>query len=103
MAVDIAIPALACAMRVGDSAQETQEITRLLAWATRHIQDYLGDNYDSAPPEVCNEAAIRLCAGLYDAPNQFTTGMAAMLRNSGAGHILHRYRPHRLGIVRDAP
>ncbi len=102
MAVDITVTALAAAMRVGDSTQETAEVTRLLAFATRMIEDYLGDNYDDCPAVLCNEAAIRIAAYLYDAPNVPGAGMAPILRNSGAGHILARYRVHRAGSVGDA-
>ena len=103
MAIDITTSALLSALRLSDTTEENQEATRLLAFATQTISDYLGDTYAGAPSAVLNEAAIRLCGYLFDQPYA-TRGsyFANALRNSGAGSMLLPHRVHRGGNVAGA-
>lgn len=79
---------LRAALRLGDSVQETAQVTRLLAYARMAVQR----RAPGAPMEVCNEAIIRLSAYLYDQPFAPSgDGYARALRNSGAGNILSPY------------
>lgn len=85
---------------MGDSAQETQEGTRLLGYATAAVSRYLGDAYDDVPADVVNEAVVRLAGYSFDAPyyarvNAYA-GTSAM-RNSGAASVLSPFRVHRAG------
>ena len=103
MAVNLTAATLASAVRVGNSAEETAEVTRLLAYATVEISRYLGGAYDTTPEEVVNEAAVRLCSYLFDMPTASRgDGFANALRNSGAGRILLGYRVHRAGTTGEA-
>lgn len=96
MAVTIAVAELAAAIRVGSSAEETAEVTRLLAYATTAVAKFAPD----APTEVANEAAIRLVGYLYDMPNASRGATYAnVLTNSGAAAMLLPYRVHRAGVV----
>ena len=99
MAVSLTAAQLAGALRVGDSAEETAEVERLLAYSTAAITRHLGDAFSSTPDVIVNEAAIRLCAHLFDQPNSTRGGYANALRNSGAGAILLPYRVHRAGTT----
>lgn len=98
MAVTITAAALAAAIRVGTSGEETAEVTRLLAYATEAVERYLGDAFDDTPDEVANEAVVRIVGYLYDQPTA-TRGaaFADSIRNSGAGRMLLPYRVHRAG------
>lgn len=100
MAVTLTAQELAAALRVGDTAEETAEATRLLAYATRAVQDYLGDPFTDAPEVVVNEAVVRLAAYLFDMPTTNRgAGYGNALRNSGAGRMLLPYRVHRAGLT----
>ena len=100
MAVTITVAALAAAIRVGDTAAETAEITRLRAYAITTVSRHLGTAYAGAPDTVVDEATVRLCAYLYDAPTVSSGDrLANSLRNSGAASILLPYRLHRAGII----
>ena len=100
MALTLTTAALAAAVRVGDSAEETAEVTRLLTYATTEISRYLGSAYDTTPAPVVNEAAIRLCSYLFDQPTTSRgDSYANALRNSGAGRMLLPYRIHRAGMA----
>ena len=99
MAVNLTVAALSAAIRLGSTAEETAEATRLLAYATEAITKHLGDSvYSTTPEAVLNEAAIRLVGYLYDVPTS-SRGMAFAnaLRNSGAATMLLPYRLHRAG------
>ena len=96
MAVTLDVAALAVALRMGDTAEETAEATRLLAYATEAVTRHA----PGAPDAVHGEAAIRLGAYLYDQENagrgvQFSDA----LRNSGARAVLLPWREHRAGSV----
>ena len=96
MPVNLTVAQLAAAIRVGDSTEETAEVTRLLGYATVAVFHHAPD----APDVVHNEAAIRLAGYLFDQPNAASrTNYANALRNSGAGRILLPWRVHRAGNV----
>ena len=96
MAVTLTAAELAAALRVGDSAEETAEATRLLAYGTAAVERQAPD----APPAVQNEALIRLCAYLYDSPTANRgTIFANAMRNSGAAHMLSPYLVRRAGTA----
>ena len=99
MAVTLTVAELAGALRVGDSAQETTEMTRLLAYTAEAVARHA----PQAPPVVADEAAIRLAGYLYDMPDASRyAGHGDPLRNSGAARILLPYRIHRAGNVAEA-
>ena len=94
MAVTITAVELAAALRLGDSAEETAEATRLLAYATEAVTKHVSP----APDVVHNEAVRRVAGYLYDMPEAGRgDGYANALRNSGAARILLPYRIHRAG------
>ena len=96
MSVTLSIAELAAAMRVGDSTEETAEVTRLLAYATVEVERHAPEAVDT----VHNEAAIRLASYLYDQPGTSSrANFASALRNSGAARMLLPYRIHKVGSV----
>ena len=98
MAVTLTIAALAAAVRLGDSAEELAEITRLHAYATEAVEKYAPD----APENTANEAVVRLAAQLFDQPSASRGAYSNALRVSGAARILMPYRIHRAGSTQDA-
>ena len=96
MAVTITVAELSAACRIGASAEETAQVTRLRTWATTTISRHLGDAYDTTPAEVVNEATVLMVGYRYDAPNH---SYQDALRNSGAGAVLALYRVHRAGAL----
>ena len=96
MAVTITSSELLAALRLGDSAEELAEATRLLAYASEAVVNHAPD----APDVAHNEAARRLAGYLFDQP-EASRGMAYAnaLRNSGAARMLSNYRKHRAGYV----
>ena len=98
MAVTLTVAELSLAIRLGDTAEETAQATRLLAYATEAASRYLGDAYSTTPSIAVNEFCIRLCGYLYDQPH-VGKGMALgnAIRSSGAGAILLPYRVRRAG------
>ena len=103
MAISLTQAQLSSAIRLGDSAEEVAESTRLLAFATEAISRHLGDAYDGAPETIVNEAAIRLAGYFYDQPNAGRgLSFANAGRNSGAWAILLPFRVHRAGTTGDA-
>ena len=93
-AVTLTADQLAAALRLGDSSEETAEVTRLLAYATEAVTKHAPD----APTAIANEAVIRLTSYLFDQPNAGRGVMYAnAMRNSGAAAILLPYREHRAG------
>lgn len=103
MAVTLTQAALSAALRLGDSAEETAEATRLLAYATEAVSRHLGDAYADTPEAAVNESVVRLCGHLFDQPTS-SRGMAHAdaLRNSGAAAMLLPYRVHRAGSTAEA-
>ena len=103
MALTLTQVELSAAIRLGDSAEETAEATRLLAFVTEAISRHLGDAYEGAPEAIVNEAAIRLAGYLFDQPNAGRgLSFANAGRNSGAWAILLPFRVHRAGSTDDA-
>ena len=99
MAVTLTIAQLSAAVRLGDTAEETAQATRLLNLATQAIAKHAPD----APDVVQNEAVIRVAGYLYDAPQASAgAGFADILRNSGAAALLLPYRIHRAGSTAEA-
>ena len=99
MAVTLTVAQLAAAMRVGDSAEELAEVTRLLAFASEAVIRHAPDATDAAHAE----SAIRMAAYLFDQPNAGRgTGYAHAGRNSGAWALLLPYRVHRAGSTGEA-
>ena len=99
MAVTLTVPELLAALRLGETEAETEQATRLLAYATVAVEKHVPE----APDAVHNEAVIRLSGYLFDQP--FSTRGAAFtnsIRNSGASAILLPYRIHRAGSVEGA-
>ena len=94
MAVTITVAELLAALRLGDSAEETAEVTRLLAYATEAVVNHAPD----APDVAHNEAGRRLAGYLFDQPEAGRSdAYANALRNSGAARMLLPYRIHRAG------
>ncbi len=94
VAVTLTAAQLAGALRLGDSAEETAEVERLLTYATEAVTKHALD----APEATANEAVVRLAAYLFDMPNAGRgDGYANAMRNSGAGRILLPYVVHRAG------
>ena len=103
MAVTLTVAAAAAACRVGSTAAETAEVTRLLSYATEAIQQHLRDEYADAPEAACNEAAVRLIGYLFDQPTASRGDQYAnAMRSSGAARMLLPYIVHRLGTTGDA-
>ena len=103
MAISLTQVELSSAIRLGDSAEEVAESTRLLAFATEAISRHLGDAYEAAPVVVVNEAAIRLAGYLFDQPNAGRgLAFANAGRNSGCWAMLLPFRVHRAGSTGEA-
>ena len=96
MAVTLTVEELRAALRLGDSAEETAEVTRLLAYATEAVTQHAPRASDTAH----NEAARRLGGFLFDQP-EAGRGMsyANAMRSSGAARMLLPYRVHRAGYA----
>ena len=100
MAVTLTVAELAAAIRVGDTAAETAEVTRLRGYAITAVSRHLGTAYAGAPEDAVNEATVRLVGYLYDSPTVSSGDrLANSLRNSGAASILLPWRLHRAGII----
>ena len=95
MAVTLTVAELRAALRLNDSAEETAEVTRLLAYATEAVTQHAPDASDTA----MNEAVRRLSGYLFDQPEAGRgAAYANPMRNSGAARMLLPYRIHRLGL-----
>ena len=100
MAITITSAQLAAALRVGDSAEETAEVSRILTFASTAVQKFA----PVAPDAVHNEAAVRLSGYLFDSPTAARgAAFANALTNSGAAAALLPYRVHRAGLVSKPP
>ena len=86
MAVTITVAELTAALRLNDTAEETAEVTRLLAYATEAVTQHAPDASETA----MNEAVRRLSGYLFDHAG------------SSAGRRL-RQRLEELGRGQDAP
>ena len=96
MAVTLTVTELLAALRLGDSAEETAEVTRLLAFATEAVTKHAPNAADTA----MNEAVRRLAGYLFDQPEAARgDAYSNALRNSGAQRMLLPYRLHRAGYA----
>ena len=103
MAVTLDVAGLRGALRLGSSAEETAEATRLLAFSAEAISRHLSAAYEATPEVIVNEGAVRLAAYLYDQPNAGRgVGFANAMRGSGCSSILLPYRVHRAGSTAEA-
>ena len=86
MVVTIDAAGLVAALRLGDSAEELAEVTRILAYATEAAVNHAPD----APDVAHNEAGRRLAGYLFDQPEAGRSdAYANALRNSGAARMYH--------------
>ena len=101
MAVTMIVAELAAALRLGNTAEETAEATRLLGYATEAVSRHLGDVYADVPAAVVNEAAVRL-SRLFVRLSPFARsrdGYANALQQQRSG----RHPRHRTGYMAPAP
>ena len=84
---------LAAALRLGDSAEETAEVTRILATATTLVEKHAPD----APDAMHDEAVVRVGGWLFDLPATQRGAAGDVLRNSGTLALLLPWRVHRAG------
>jgi len=95
MAITVTVEELAEAMRLGSSAREAAQVTRLLQFASDSIVQFLGQTqYDMAPDSILNEAVVRIAGYLYDVPtvNKMPPNF---MRLSGAERILSPHKKYR--------
>ena len=96
MPVTLTVAELAAAMRVGSSAEETAEVTRLLAFSSLTVEHHA----EGAPDAIHNEAAIRIASYVYDQPGASSrSSFANALRNSGAARMMLPWRVHKVGSM----
>ena len=96
MAVTISVTELLAALRLGDSAEEHDEVTRILAYASEAVFQHAPEASDTA----MNEAVRRLAGFLFDQPEASRgDGYSNALRSSGAQRMLLPYRLHRAGYA----
>ena len=94
MAVTLTVAELASAIRLGETAEELAQVTRLLASATAIVTKHA----PGAPDAIQNEAAIRVAGYLFDMPQAAQgSGFGDVLRNAGALALLFQWRTHRAG------
>ena len=103
MAVTVTAAALSTALRLGSTAEETAEATRLLAFASVAVERHLGAAFATTPDAIANEAVVRYCGYLFDQPLAGRgAAYADALRNSGALQIMASWRVHRAGSTGEA-
>ena len=96
MAVTITVAELLAALRLGNSAEELAEATRLLGYASEAVAQHAPAASDIA----MNESVVRLAAYIFDMPAAARgDAYANALRNSGAQRMLLPYRVHRAGYA----
>ena len=96
LAVTLTVAELRAALRLGDSAEETAEVTRLLAYATEAIEQHA----PAASETSMNESVRRLAGYLFDQPEAGRgDAYANAMRSSGAARMLLPYRIHRAGYA----
>ena len=89
MAITISQAELSAALRLGTTAEENAEVTRLLAYATTAVIKHA----PAAPDTAHNEAVILVSGYLFDKPTASRgASYANAMRNSGAGAVLLPYR-----------
>ena len=96
MAVTMTAAELVAALRLGDTAEELTEVTRILGFVSESVVQYAPGASDVAH----TEAARRMAGYLYDRPEAARgDAYANSMRNSGAARMLFAFRVHRLGIA----
>lgn len=81
----LTVDILRTALRLGETQQEMDEITRLRTVAETIVEK----RAPNAPDSIKDEAAIRIAGYLFDKPNATAgDGFAAIIRNSSAGDLL---------------
>ena len=96
MAVTFTAVELTAALRLGDSAEELTEVTRLLAYVSEAVVQYAPLASDVAH----TEAARRMAGYLYDQPEAGRgDAYSNAMRSSGAARMLLPYRVHRAGYA----
>ena len=96
MAVTITRADLRDALRLADDQDTTDEIDRILKYATEAVTRYARN----CPDVVHDESVVRLASYLFDQPSVSRgAAYANALRNSGAGSMLAPYRVRRAGNV----
>lgn len=93
MAVTITAAAFRAALRLGDTAEETAEATRILASVSALVLKHA----PNAPDAIHSEAVVRAGGWLFDMPAAQRTAAGDVLRNSGALALLLPWRVHRAG------
>ena len=84
------------ALRLGNTAEETAEATRLMAVAVALVTKHAPD----APAAVRPAAASRTAGYLYDQPNAGRgAAYADAVRFSGASALLSEWRAHGVGVI----
>ena len=97
MAVTMTAAELVAALRLGDSAEELTEVTRILAFVSESVVQYAPGASDLAHTEACR----RMAGYLYDQPEAARgDAYANAMRNSGATRMLFAFRAHRLSCGR---
>ena len=96
MAVTITVAELQAALRLGDSAEETAEVTRLHAYSVEAVTEHA----PNASETDMNEAVRRLSDFCLICPKQGATRpKRTLMRNTGAARMLLPYRVHRAGYA----
>ena len=96
VAVTLTAAELATAIRVGDTAEETAQVDRLLATATALVLRHAPD----APGAIQTESVIRVAGALFDMPQAPRgAGYGDILRNTGVLSLTLPWRAHRAGII----
>ena len=99
MPITTTVAELAAAARVGGTAEELAEVSRILAQATTLISSTLGAGYAAMPNDLANMALIQLGRYMYDMPTASRgVGFASILRFSGASLIIAPFRVHGAGL-----
>lgn len=95
MAVTLTAAEYRAALRLGATAEETADATRILASVSALVLKHA----PNAPDAIHNEAVVRAGGWLFDMPAAQRTAAGDVLRNSGALALLLPYRTHRAGTT----
>lgn len=68
----------------------------LLQLAVRLVSDYLGENYETAPEEVCNAAANMIAQAVWGGAGR--GDWRRLMHRCGAAHMLSTYRAARVSV-----
>ena len=96
MAVKLTVAELSAALKLGDSPEELEQVTRLLAYVSEAIERHCPE----CPEATASMAAIVLGAYLWDRPTSSKgISYSNALKFSGAVSILLPWRVHRIGVA----